>query len=435
MNVDDFLKRDLSRRQFLGRSAQNAAGVAAGMVGVGLVGAAALAKGTASERVRIGVIGVRNHGKSLAAGFAALPDAQVVALCDVDDNVIPSAMQSVQQVQGTSPRVERDFRRLLDDPQIDAVVIAAPDHWHALMTTMACEAGKDVFVETPATHHAAEGAWMLETARRTQRVVQVGLQQRSGAHFQSAIRLIHSGKLGKIASAKAWFVQKRQPLAASTSSEPPTGVDFNAWLGPAPERAFAVHRFHYHWRWCWDYGSGDLGLWGSQFLDIARWGLNVSWPQRVAASGNNLVLHDATETPDSMHVLFGCGDQTISWEHRTWSNHAPEGRTAGVAFLGEHGTLVVDRGGWKVYDCAEQLVSDTGEPSRSHLAEFVDAVNSRSTPLADLESGIISAGWCHLANQSFRLRRELIVDASGRPVDEAALANWVPTYREPWVFA
>lgn len=439
MNVDDFLKRDLNRRQFLGRSAQNAAGVAAGVVGVGLVGAAALAKEIVSDRLRIGVIGVRNHGKALATGFAALPNAQVVALCDVDDNVIPSAMQSVQQAQGTSPRIERDFRRLLDDPQVDAVVIATPDHWHALMTTMACEAGKDVFVETPATHHGAEGEWMLETARRTQRVVQVGLQQRYGAHFQSAIRLIHSGKLGKVASAKAWFVQKRQPLNASVSSEPPAGVDFNAWLGPATERAFAVHRFHYHWRWCWDYGSGDLGLWGSQLLDIARWGLNVSWPQRVAASGNSLVLHDAAETPDSMHVLFNCGDsnggeQTISWEHRTWSNHAPEGRTAGVAFLCERGTLVVDRGGWKVYDCPEQLVSDSAEPSRSHLAEFVDAVKSRSTPIANLETGIISAGWCHLANQTFRLQRELVVDASGRPTDDVAMANWTPTYRAPWAF-
>ena len=215
---------------------------------------------------------------------------------------------------------------------------------------------------------------MLDTARRTQRIVQVGLQQRSSAHFQSAIRLIHSGKLGKVASAKAWFVQKRQPLMASATSEPPAGIDFNSWLGPAPEQPFAVHRFHYHWRWCWEYGSGDLGLWGSQFLDIARWGLNASWPQRVAASGSNLVLQGATETPDSMHVLFDCGDQTISWEHRTWSNHAPEGRTAGVAFYGERGTLVVDRGGWKVYDCSEQLTSDSGESSRSHLSEFLDSI-------------------------------------------------------------
>ena len=430
MNVDDFLKRDLNRRQFLGRSAQNAAGVAAGIVG--FAGAAALASTVASERVRIAVIGVRNQGKSLAAGFAALPDAQVVALCDIDDNVVSAALHAVQQAQGTSPRIERDFRRLLDDPQVDAVVIATPDHWHALMTTMACEAGKDVFVETPATHHGAEGTWMLDTARRTQRVVQVGMQQRSGGHFQSAIRLIHSGKLGKIASAKAWFVQKRQPLTPAATSEPPAGVDFNAWLGPAPERAFAVHRFHYHWRWCWDYGSGDLGLWGSQFLDIARWGLNATYPQRVAASGSNFVLHDAAETPDSMQVLFNCGDQTISWEHRTWSNHAPEGRTAGVAFFGERGTLVIDRGGWKVYDCAEQLTSDSAEPSRSHLAEFVDAIKTRSTPHADLEKGIISAGWCHLASLSYRMNRELSVDVAGRPIDEVALSQWAPTYRAPW---
>ena len=433
MNVDHFLRHDLNRRQFLGRSAQNAAGVAAGMVG--LAGAASLAKTAASERVRVAVIGVRNQGKSLAAGFAALPEAQVVALCDVDDNVVPAALHAVQQAQGTSPRVERDFRRVLDDSQIDAVVVATPDHWHALMTMLACEAGKDVFVETPATHFGGEGPLMIAAARRTQRIVQVGLQQRSGAHFQSAIRLIHSGKLGRIASAKAWFVQKRQPLLASAPSDPPAGVDFPSWLGPAPERSFAAHKFHYHWRWCWDHGSGELGLWGSQLLDIARWGLNATWPKRVIATGGKLIFDDEAETPDTLQVLFDCGEQTISWEHRTWSNHAPEGRTAGVAFFGERGTLVVDRGGWKVYDTAEPLASDASEQSRSHLAEFLDAIRTRRPPQADLETGVISAGWCHLASLSYRIKRELTVDADGQPLDAVAHALWTPTYRSPWALA
>lgn len=422
MNVDDLLKPDLNRRQFLGRSAQNAAGVAAGMVG--LSGAAALAKGAASERVRLAVIGVRNQGKALASGFASLSDASVVTLCDVDENLLPAAVQAVQKVQVTTPKTERDFRRVLDDPKVDAVVIATPDHWHAPMTALACEAGKDVYVETPACHFGGEASRMIEVARSNQRIVAVGLPQRSGQHFQSAIRLVQSGQLGQVTLAKAWFVQRRQPLAPALPIEPPAGVDFESWLGSAPQRQFLANRFHFHWRWFWDHGSGELGAWGSQLLDVARWGLDVAWPQRVASTNGRRVIADEAETPDALHVQFDCGDKTVIWEHRTWSNHAPEGRTAAVAFFGERGTLVVDRGGWKVYDSKEPQTSDSSEFALSHLGDFVAAVKERRSPIADLETGTVSAGWGQLAAISHRLGREVLVDATGQPINDDALALW-----------
>lgn len=429
MNAEDFQKRDLSRRQFLGRSAQNAAGVAAGMVG--LAGATALAKGAASERVRLAVIGVRNQGKSLATGFASLPDASIVTLCDVDESVLPSAVQAVQKVQGTSPQTKRDFREVLDDPKVDAVVIATPDHWHAAMTTLACEAGKDVYVETPVCHFGGDAVRMLEAARANHRIVAAGLPQRSGQHFQSAIRLVQSGQLGQVTLAKAWFVQRRQPLAPATLIEPPTGVDFEAWLGPAPQRPFLANRFHYHWRWFWDHGSGELGAWGSQLLDVARWGLDVAWPERVAATSGRRVLADEAETPDSLHVQFDCGDKTVIWEHCTWSNHAPEGRTAAVAFYGERGTLVVDRGGWKVYDSKEPQTSDSSELALPHLADFVAAVKERRTPIVDLQAGAISAGWGQLAAISHRLGREVLVDVTtGQPRGDDAQPLWLPSAGE-----
>lgn len=422
MKADDFLKPDLNRRQFLGRSAQNAAGVAAGMVG--LAGAAALAKQPASERVRLAVIGIRNQGKALANGFASLPNASIVTLCDVDENLLPVTAQSVQKVQGTPPQTERDFRRVLEDPKVDAVVIATPDHWHAAMTIQACEAGKDVYVETPASHFGGEAVQMIAAAQTNHRVVAVGLPQRSGQHFQSAIRLVQSGQLGQVTLAKAWFVQRRQPLVAAQSGEPPIGVDFESWLGPAPSRPFLANRFHYHWRWFWDHGSGELGAWGSQLLDVARWGLEVNWPQRITAASGRRVIVDEAETPDSLHVQFDCGDKTVIWEHRTWSNHAPEGRTAAVAFFGERGTLVVDRGGWKVYDSKEPQTSDSSELALPHLADFVSAIKERRTPVADLETGIVSAGWGQLATISHRLGREVLVDATGQPISDEALALW-----------
>jgi predicted dehydrogenase len=428
MNVEDFLKRDLNRRQFLGRSAQNAAGVAAGMVG--LAGAAVLAQGSAAEHVPVAVVGVRNQGKALASGFASLPNANVVTLCDIDENVLPAAVQAVQTAQGTTPRIERDFRSVLDDPRVAAVVIATPDHWHARMTTLACEAGKDVYVETPVCHRGGEAAAMIAAARKHQRIVAVGLPQRSGAHFQSAIRLVQSGQLGKVTLAKAWFVQRRQPLTSSVSSEPPVGVDFPSWLGPAPQRAFLSNRFHYHWRWFWDHGTGELGAWGSQLLDVARWGLEVAWPQRVCATSGQRVIVDEAETPDALQVQFDCGDKTVIWEHRTWSNHAPEGRTAAVAFYGERGTLVVDRGGWKVYDSKEPLASDASELAVPHLADFILAVQERRVPIADLATGTVSAGWGQLAAISHRLGRELTINANGQPASDDALALWRPVSGE-----
>ncbi len=395
MNVEQFIERDINRRQFLGQSAQNAAGVAAGVVG--LTGAASLVHAAASERIRVAVIGVRNQGKTLAGSLASMPDAQIVTLCDVDDNVLPAAIETVRKSQGTTPRTEKDFRRVLDDHRVDAIVIATPDHWHAAMTIAACEAGKDVYVETPVTHRLYESTAVIESARRHQRIVAAGLQQRSGSHFQSAVRLVQSGQLGKVTLAKAWFVQRRQPIIEVAPTQPPAGVDYAAWLGPAAERAFAANRFHFHWRWFRDYGSGELGVWGSQLLDIARWGLNVDRPERVLAVQGDRVWNDAAETPDSLHVQFDCGGSTVIWEHRSWSNHAPEGRTAGVAFFGERGTLVVDRGGWKVYDSAESLTSDGSEQLTPHLADFIDCVKTRRTPIADLETGIVSAEWCQRA--------------------------------------
>ena len=430
MKVDELLKPDLNRRQFLGRSAQNAAGVAAGMVG--LSGAAALAQGAASERVRLAVIGVRNQGKALASGFASLPSAQVVTLCDIDENLLPAAVHAVQLAQGSSPKTERDFRQVLDDPKVDAVVIATPDHWHARMTTLACEAGKDVYVETPACHWGGEAAGMIESARAQQRIVSVGLPQRSGQHFQSAIRLVHSGQLGQVSLAKAWFVQRRQPLAPALPADPPAGVDFESWLGSAPHRAFLANRFHFHWRWFWDHGHGELGVWGSQLLDIARWGLEVEWPQRVASTNGRRVIADEAETPDALHVQFDCGNKTVIWEHRTWSNHAPEGRNAAVAFFGERGTLVVDRGGWKVYDSKTPLTSDSSELALPHLADFLTAVKERRAPIADLSTGTVSAGWGQLAAISHRVGRELLVDDDGKPRGADAQALWQPEVGQPF---
>ena len=419
----------INRRQFLGSSAANAA-VAAGMVGL----AGAVAQASSGERLNIGCIGVRGYGRELATAFAGLPDAEVSVLCDIDEGVFAPAARNVAEIQGRAPRFEKDFRRLLDDPTLDAVVIATPDHWHALMTTLACEAGKDVYIESPVSHTLDEGEAMLAAARKSKRVVQCGLQQRSGTHFRSAVEFLASGRLGHVALAKAWTVHVRKPIGAKKDAPLPPGVDYDLWLGPAASRPFNPNRFHYNWHWFWDYGSGELGNWGVQMLDVARWGMGVDWPTRVSATGGKYHFHDDQETPDTLLVNFAYPDRSIVWEHRLWSNHGIEGRSNGVAFYGELGTLILDRGGWKVYGQKETASSGSSELLSAHCRDFVAAAKSRGTPRAELADGCISSGLCHLGNVAYRLERSVAFDPASRAVigDEAAGALLTASYREPW---
>lgn len=423
-------RSDLSRRQFLGRSAQNAAGVAAGMVGLSSTAAAT----DRSQPVRVGVIGVRNQGRTLATQLAGMDDVNVAALCDVDSSLQSAAINAVSDKQDLAPRWETDFRRLLDDAAVDAVVIATPDHWHALMGIMACQADKDVYLEKPVSHTVEEGQRLVEVARSTDRIIQTGLQQRSGAHFQSAIELIHSGKLGTVRLAKAWMASKRKPIGRKLDEPAPQGVDYDLWLGPAPERDFNANRFHHHWQWFHDYGTGELGNWGVHLLDIARWGLKLDFPSRVSASGGNYVFRGDQEMPDTLQATFHWPQHTITWEHRLWTNHGLEGRGSGVSFHGEHGTLVIDRSGWKVYDSKERLNADASELLGSHLRNFIDCVRTRQRPNADIEVGHISTTLCHIGNAAWRLGRELSFDSESQSFGDDTDANALLTksYRDPW---
>lgn len=401
----------INRREFLGSTAANAAGMAAGMMG--LASGMNLASDLSSERVRLAVVGVRNQGKTFAGQLAAMADVDVVAICDVDENQFAPVMKLLDDAQRRTPRIERDFRRLLDDPSLDALVVATPDHHHAAMTTLACEAGKDVYVETPVSHTLAEGTAILNAARRHGRIVQTGLPQRSGSHFRSAMEFIRSGKLGAVPLAKAWTVHQRKSIGRKADSPAPLAVDYAAWLGAAPPREYNSNRFHHNWQWFWDYGSGELGHWGVHLLDVARWGLGVDWPETVTASGGKLHFDDDQETPDTLFAQFQFAGKVITWEHRQWSPHGQEGRSAAVAFCGERGTLIVDRGGWKAYglkDDQSQLASESSPILEPHLRNFIDCVKSRSTPAADLETGLTSSGLCHLGNLAYRQGRRIAVE-------------------------
>lgn len=429
MDIDEFLKRDINRRRFLGQGAAGAAGMAASAVGIG----GATAAEAPANQLRLGVIGVRSQGKTLAVDAARLPGVRVVSICDVDEAIRGRAAAAIADAQHSQPRQSSDFRRLLDDPEIDAVIIATPDHWHAAMTILACQAGKDVYVEKPVSQTIAEGEAMLAAAATHERVVQCGLQQRSGDHFRSAIELVHGGQIGNVRLAKAWSVHRRQNIGRKADATPPQGVDYDLWLGPAARQSFNPNRFHYHWRWNWEYGTGELGNWGPHLLDIARWGLNVELPQRIAASGGRLYFDDDQQTPDTLTVTYSYPETTIVWEHRLWTQHGIEGRSAAVAFYGDNGTLVVDRSGWKVYDRNESLTAGASELRQAHLADFANAVRTRSTPNCDLRTGHISSTLCQLGNIAYRVGHEVAFDATTHRFDtNDANALRTREYRPEW---
>jgi predicted dehydrogenase len=402
------LKNQLDRRLFLG-----AAG--AGLVVLpGRSGRAA-----ASERVRVAVIGLRNRGTDLVRSFAANPGAQVAAVCDVDDAMFVKPVEAVQKITNAAPPTEKDFRRLLDDKTIDAVAIATPDHWHAMLTVLACQAGKDVYVEKPASHNVVEGRRMVEAARKYDRVVQLGTQRRSTPYVQEAIEHVRSGALGKVAMARVWTHQKRISIGHGQPAPVPAGIDYAMWQGPAPDRPYHANRMHYNWHWFWNWGTGELGNNGIHGVDVARWGLGVDAPIAVSSGGGKYVFDDDQETPDTQTTTWEFPGACIAYEHRIWSNHGTEGELFGVAFYGEKGTLIIGEKGWRVEqgDGAHGKASADGQAR--HAQNFLDCVKSRKKPNADIETGHLSTRLCHLGNIAFRTGKKLSFDAEHESFHDA----------------
>jgi len=423
----------LTRRRFLKQSTGVALGTS---LGISLF--AGCKRAPASERIRIGLIGVGGQGQSNAEFLIKTGLADIVTICDVDDSQAGKASRLVEDLQGEKANTEKDFRRVLEDPDIEAVVISTPDHWHAIPTILACQAGKDVYVEKPLSHTIEEGRAMIEAARRHKRVVQMGSQQRSGKHYQEAIEMVRSGKLGAIRFARGWITHVRPPVVAKDDCEAPAGVDYDMWLGPAPERAFNPNRFHYEWRWFWDYGTGELGNWGVHHLDILVWGLNLGQPQAVYTHGGNFAHRDAKETPDTQLVVYEYPDLTLEWEHRTWSRLSFSDNRSGAVFSGTEGSLIVTRDGYEVFPNEKDAKGPRGKGSEmhgAHILNFLECVKSRETPISDVEEGNKAAVLCHLGNIAYRLGRRLHWNGSERRFegDDEANAMLTKQYRGPWV--
>ena len=389
-----------NRRMFLG-----AAGA------VALAGRSAPAR-SANDTVRLAVIGVRSRGAELAQGFAKNKNAEVVAVCDVDDSMFKRPVEAVEKITGKAPRTEKDFRRLLDDKSIDAIAIATPDHWHALLTVFCCQAGKDVYCEKPASHNVVEGRRMVQAAQKYKRVVQLGTQRRSAPHVKDAIEFLRADGIGKVGLARAWIHQKRTIDVSGEPTAPPAGIDYTMWQGPAPDRPFVKNRFHYNWHWFWNWGTGELGNNGVHGVDVARWGLGVDAPRRVSSNGG-LYVFQGLEVPDTQIVTWEFPECSLVWEHRMWSKHGLEGMGFGIAFYGDKGTLLVDERSWKVVDGDGKTgAGQSTDVQAAHFRNFLDCVRTRETPNADIEVGHLTTRLLHMGNIAHRTGRKLSFDAA-----------------------
>lgn len=395
----------------------------------------------ASDRVRVAIVGVRGRGRSLANEFAALAEVDVAWLVDVDQNVLRQVADAFEKRHGKRPRLDGDMRRAFDDNSVDAVVIATPDHWHVPAALLACQAGKDVYVEKPLSHNVREGRMLVEAAKKYGRVVQHGTQGRSSECVRRAIELAQSGAIGNVLMAKAWNVQLRRNLGHKPDSEPPAGVDYDTWVGPAPWLPFNENRFHYNWHWHWNFGTGDAGNDGAHQIDQARWALGVDYPRQVHGMGRKLFFDDDQQTPDTMVVAFNYPDKVLMWEMRIWNPYKMEGIDNGVAIYGSDGMIQIGRweneqAGFKMFDRAGKLVQSGPRDNSglAHVRNFLQCVKTRARPNADVETAHLSALHCHLANIVARTGRSIRFDPAtegilGDPESASLLGR---TYREHW---
>ncbi len=392
----------------------------------------------ANDRIRMGLIGSGGRGKQDWATFLKQADFEPVAVCDLYQ---PFREKGVAMADGR-PKAFTDFRRLLEEKDIDAVIAAVPDHWHALVTIAACDAGKDVYCEKPLSLTVAEGRKMVEAARRNQRVVQTGSQQRSGTHYAAAVKLIQSGGLGEVHRIQAGMQRNIFPGLKPTemAGGPIPGFDWDMWLGPAPKRAFDPFRCIYNFRWFWDYSGGQMTNWGAHHLDIARWIVGAEAPETVAGFGGRYALTDGGETPDVQQVTYQFGKTIVSWT----TSEIGEGKGFTLDIYGTKGMMSLTRGGFKVEPekspgkektpLMDPLSMKGNDLDMAHARSFLDCVKSRQKPTADIEEGHRSAVMCHLGNISTRLGRSLKWDAAREQVTGDAEANAMLSrpYRGPW---
>ncbi|MCA9101344.1 MAG: Gfo/Idh/MocA family oxidoreductase [Planctomycetales bacterium] len=441
----------MDRRRFLSDVTRGTAGATAALTLSRRLSAGA---SPPSERVRAGFVGVGGRAGALLEIFSSQDDVDIVTLAEIDQRRLPKAIDLVTERKGKPPSTTGDFRTMLDDDSIDVLVVGTPDHWHAIPTIMACQAGKDVYVEKPDSHNVVEGQRMVEALRRHNRIVQMGTQARSDPMIFEALDYIRQGHLGRVLVAKAWESTKQGSIGNPPDGQPPEGVDYDTWLGPAPKRPFNPRRFHSNWRWFFDYGTGDVGNDGVHRIDYARWALDTAieaqggkpagMPTKVVTVGGKWYFDDMQQWPDTLQVCYeypADGDapgRILTYEMRVWAPYRYNGDGEGAILYGDQGYIVIANHRWRAFSPDDRVVAEGRGTmdATPHVRNFLDCVKSRQRPNADLETvGHPSSLLCHTANVAWRLGRQVEFDHTSETFpgdDEANVLRTRPEYRKPW---
>ena len=405
----------------------------------------------ANDRVPLAVVGLGGRGRDHINEYMKIPEGEIVALCDVNQAALERGQAIVVKGGGKQPKGYSDMRKLFEDKDVIAVSMPLPNHWHALATIWACQAGKDVYVEKPASHNIYEGQKMVEAARKYGRMVQVGSQSRSIGHKQRAMKLLQDGFIGKLHTARALCFRNRQSIGIKPDlPSPPPGIDWNMFLGPAPMRPFNENRFAYNWHWFWDTGNGDIGNQGVHEMDIILWGLGPVLPKTIMSSGGRYVWNDQGETPNMQIATYDFGGYQAVFEVRNLPTNTEAelpmsgGSVVGNIFYGSDGVLAVSQRGFQVYkgDKREKVMDEKPMEPRDwdtspHMRNFLAAVKSRRHQdlNADIEVGARAAAMCHLANIAYRLGRKVTFDPAAQRFWEDSQADRMRTrdYRRPFL--
>ena len=408
-------------------------------------------KGAPNEKVVIGMVGTHSRGLYLAQNFCEIPNVEIAYICDVDANVVQSTVADIYKRTGKKPEGITDIRKLLEKKDVDAVVIATPDHWHAPATIMACQAGKHVYVEKPCSHNPHEGELAVAASKKYNRLVQMGSQRRSFSNVQAMVKELHDGVIGRTYYAKGWYTNNRPGIGIGKIVPVPSNLDYELWQGPAPRKPYKDNLIHYNWHWFWNWGTGEALNNGTHELDVIRWGLGVDFPRKVVSTGGRFQFKDDWQTPDTQNILYNFpNDTAAAWEGRSCNGYNIEGLGRGVIFYGDKGTVFYQGGnGYTVYDLDNKFVkevkddtvvdptnkvSQTAALDSMHMKNFIDAMRGVAPLNAPIETGFKSTLLPQLGNISYRVDRVLHIDTSNGHIlnDPEAMQLWHREYEKGW---
>ncbi len=405
----------------------------------------------ANEKIRVACMGVNSRGLAVGKNFAHQKNCEVLHVCDVDSRAADICIDAIGKIQSNKPQATPDFRNALEDKNLDALIVTAPDHWHAPAALLACSAGKHVYLEKPCSHNPNEGEMLVKSAEKHKRVLQMGNQRRSWPNVAAAIAELHAGVIGRPYFAKTWYTNNRASIGIGKETAVPEWLNYDLWQGPAPRKAYKDNLIHYNWHWFWHWGTGEALNNGTHMIDLARWGLNVEYPTKVSSTGGRYMYQDDWQTPDTQVINLEFENKSmISWEGRSCNGKSIEANSVGIIFYAEQGSMVIESGNsYKIYDLKNNLVKEVknnftvdarnlSDPSQNldalHILNFFDGIRLGTRLNSDIVSGHQSTLLVQLGNISQRVGRSLAINPTNGHIlkDKAAMKFWSREYQVGW---